>query len=359
MPAPYLEGARQFLVQPGQYWQHLVEDIQPGDEVVLPAGFHVPQVISGLRGTAGRPIYIRSRDRVPAAIAAAGGGLVLRDAEHVVVENLLFVNPDEAALTIEASMPGGRAGAVTVRQCEVRGTRGGPDQDGIRVVRASGVSVVGLRVEGWQDAAIEVDSSHAVWIRAFVATGNAPGEARRAIVAVRGDSSDVLVTSGSFSGGAKVGMDIGAASGGAPGTADPVPSNVRAEFCVFDGVGTPLLVRAASGVLLSRCTVHEPTDAIYDVPGGAVARRIHVDRCLALWTPGSLRTFSPHGPDVPEDAVTLGSNVWFSIELPTAWEAIGRPFGTLQGEQRTDTDPNLVPGSLKPGNPAVAGFGAY
>ncbi|MEY4942974.1 MAG: hypothetical protein RL254_1155, partial [Planctomycetota bacterium] len=59
MPPPYLEGASQFLVQPGQTWQHILADVKPGDEIIFPAGFHVAQVIEGLQGTREKPIFIR------------------------------------------------------------------------------------------------------------------------------------------------------------------------------------------------------------------------------------------------------------------------------------------------------------
>ena len=74
LPPPYLPGARQFLIQPGQTWKHVLEDIRPGDEVVFPPGFHVPQEIDGLAGTRERPIILRSRDRVPAAVACGDFG---------------------------------------------------------------------------------------------------------------------------------------------------------------------------------------------------------------------------------------------------------------------------------------------
>ena len=354
LPRPYMEGARQFLVHPGQFWQHMVEDIRPGDEVVFPSGFQVSQVVSGLRGTRERPIYLRSRDNVPAAVAAAGGGLVLRDAEHVVIENLVFINPDEAALTVEPATADGRVQGIVVRQCEVRGSRGGAEQDGIRIRRARDVRILGIRVEGWQDAALEIDSSDEVTIHSVVTAGLARGEARRAAIAVRGECTNVQVTSGAFSGEPKVGVDIG---GGSAAEA-PVPTIVRFEYCLFNAAATPLLVRGAHGVLLSHCTIWEPRDAMVSTPGPGPVTRVFVDRCIGAWVPGSLRAFSLHGPGVREADVVFGTNLWHSAELPTAWDAIGRPFGTQQGEQRTDIDPSLDPATLKPRNPAAAGFGA-
>ena len=102
MPPPYIEGASQFLVQPGQTWQHILADVKPGDEIIFPAGFHVAQVIDGLQGTREKPIFIRSRDRVPAAVACDGDGWVFRRPKHVVVEKPLALTLASADRMIEA-----------------------------------------------------------------------------------------------------------------------------------------------------------------------------------------------------------------------------------------------------------------
>ena len=76
-PPPYTPGGRQFLVQPGQDWAHIRRELQPGDEVIFPAGFHLPQKIEGLSGTRDKPIVLRSRDPIAGAVSCADTSLIL------------------------------------------------------------------------------------------------------------------------------------------------------------------------------------------------------------------------------------------------------------------------------------------
>ena len=359
MPAPYTPGARQFLVQPGQAWQHLVAEFRPGDEVLLPSGFHLPQVIVGLRGSVRNPIYIRSRDRVQAAIACGGDGFVLRDAEHVVLENVLFLNPVHAALTVDSSRPGSpRPAGVELRRCSVRGTKGDAAQDAIRVRDVSGVRVTDARVEDWNDAAVELERCVGVRISRLLTAGE--GRASRARgVSVRAGTRDVEVIESAFNGTVGAGVEVGSAAGSPAGEVGDPPRNVRIKGCIFNAPGTALRVGAADGLLLVRSTIYEPTGSMFDLPGGGPVSRVRIAECIGTWTTGALSRFSPHGAGVPASAITLGDNVWYSRELPEAWAAIGRPFGLEQVPQRTDLDPLIDPQTLRARNPAVAGFGAF
>ncbi|MFM8642906.1 MAG: hypothetical protein ACKOEP_08750, partial [Phycisphaerales bacterium] len=90
VPPPYTAGARQFLVQPGQDWAHIRRELEPGDEVIVPAGFHLPQKIEGLAGTRETPIVLRSRDPIAGAISCADFGWECVQCKHLLVENMLF-----------------------------------------------------------------------------------------------------------------------------------------------------------------------------------------------------------------------------------------------------------------------------
>ena len=358
MPLPYCEGARQFLVQPGQVWQHLVAEIRPGDEVVLPAGVHAPQVIVGLRGTLARPIYIRSRDPVQAAFQAAAPGLVLRDAEHVVVENLLFLNPVDAAITVDSSVTGAaRPASVEIRHCSIRGTRGDGSQDAVRLRDVSGARVTAVSVEDWDDAAVEIESCVGVRVSRLMTSGEGKA-ARRRGVAVGSGSQDVLVAESAINGDARVGIEIGGGPRAVGGATQP-PRGIRIKGVVINLPGTAIRVLEGDGILVGRCTFHEPSDAMFDLAATGPIGRVRIEGCLGDWVPGGLRTFSPHPAALDPASVTLAENLWYSRELPEAWSAIGEPFGTRQHPQRTDIDPDLDRTSLRPRNPAAAGFGVF
>ena len=59
------------------------------------------------------------------------------------------------------------------------------------------------------------------------------------------------------------------------------------------------------------------------------------------------------------DSITLGDNLWFSAELPTAWTVLGAPVGYRRGTQVSDVDPTLEPRTLRPKNPDAKGYGVF
>ncbi len=363
MPPPYHAGAQQFLVQPGQVWQHLVEDIRPGDEVILPAGLHVPQVINGLRGTPDRPVFVRSRDRVPAGIVCGDDGLVLRNCRHVVIENLLFLQPTKAALTIDADRsdrPGEPWLAdVTVRYCTVRGTMGQAGQDGIRLRRVADVRIDSVRVEAWEDAAVEIADASQVLVRALMTVPDKPG--KNAVgVAVIGNSERVAITGCVFNKSIGTGIRIGGRTLTAEGAPVTPVRAMRVDRCIMEEPGTAVEFVAAESVTVARTTIVNPSKAMYAIPDGhGPLFAVLVDGCLGYWTPGALERFSPHPSGTPAGAVTLGRNLWYSKELPTAWAVLGQPFGAQAAPQVTDVDPGLDITDLRARNEGATQFGAY
>lgn len=358
LPKPYLPGARQFLVQPGQAWQYLVEDIAPGDEVVLAPGFHLAQTIVGLRGEPGRPVFIRSQGPVPAAVLCEGDGLVLRNPVHVVLENVLFIKPRAAALTIEGADGSGNPVKVdvTVRNSAVQGAAA-PGQDGILVRNATDVRIDGVRIDGWNDAAVEIQSSRRVVVRGLMAVPDAPTPPAAGIV-VGGASSDVSITGCALNGPVKAAIRVGDRPDGAP---LGIPAErVRMDRCIVDGASTAVEFANVRDVVVSRMTIANPSGSLFAVADGCgTSFGIEIDRCLAAWQPGSLTHFLRRPPELRESSVRFGLNLWFSKELPEAWSAIGTPYGVITAAALTDVDPDLDPATLRPRNAAVGDFGAY
>ncbi|MFM8873631.1 MAG: hypothetical protein ACKOJI_09825, partial [Phycisphaerales bacterium] len=214
VPPPYTAGARQFLVQPGQDWAHIRRELEPGDEVIFPAGFHLPQKIEGLAGTREKPIVLRSRDPIAGAISCADFGWEFVQCKHLLVENMLFLNPTEAAIVVDGGAAPGQAPGerfrsdIVVRNCTVQGTKQRASQDGVRVRAAADVTLDALRIEGWQDAAVEVDDVSRVMVRGLMTLPTRAKPAARG-VAVLGRSSEVVVTGAAFNREIGVGVQVG------------------------------------------------------------------------------------------------------------------------------------------------------
>jgi hypothetical protein len=228
----------------------------------------------------------------------------------------------------------------------------------VRAKDCIGVRITGVHVEDWNDAAVDIDSCAGVRISRLMTSGEGKAARSRGI-AIRGASSDVLVSECAINGDARVAVEVGSASGESTAAATVPPSNVRMKGLILNAPGTGVRIRAGEGVLLGRTTIHEPRDAVYEITGEGPVSRVVVERCLCAWTPGGLARFSPHGAVVDAAGVTLKENLWYSPELPEAWDLIGRPFGTERAPQRTDIDPRVDPKTLRAANPAANGFGAF
>jgi hypothetical protein len=80
---------------------------------------------------------------------------------------------------------------------------------------------------------------------------------------------------------------------------------------------------------------------------------------LAFWVPGALAKFSPHPERILPPIVTLGDNLWYSVELPLAWEVLGAPFGFQSAAQLTTLDPGIDTTTLRPRNGEALRYGAH
>ena len=362
MPPPYIAGAHQFLVQPGQTWQHLLADVQPGDEIIFPAGFHVPQVIEGLQGTRDKPIFLRSRDRIPAAVACETDGWVFRRPKHVVVENIMFLNPSGAAVILDGGAPtDGQpwSAEFTLRSCTVEGARREATQDGVRVKGCSDVRIDRMRVNGWNDAAVDVEDSRRILVRGLmmVPDDKLPQSAG---IRVAGSGGEISITGCSFNKVIRTGVVVGTPCPGGDATLMRPIEHMRIDRCIFENIGTAVELRNARDLVLSRATIVNPTKAIYSVAADAgTIEQVLVEHCLAFWFPGMLARFSPHPDRVLPTAVTLGDNLWYSRELPEAWEVLGAPLGYQAIPQTTSIDPGIDSTTLRPHHGDAVRYGAY
>ena len=375
MPAPYIAGARQFLVQPTQAWVHIAREAKPGDEIILPKGFHISQVIEGLKGTRDRPIFIRSRDAVPAGVVCDDTGWEFRRCSHLVIENILFMNPGKAAIVIDGSpLPGAPADSqlakddgtpwqaeITIRKCTVAGSRG-PEQDAILVRRCSDVRIDAVRVDGWNHAAVVAEDTRRLLVRGLMMV---PGDRQKQAIgiAIRGASGEVSVTGCSFNKAIRTGVSVGTAARTAEdGTrsAPPPVERMRIDRCIFEETGTPLEIVNVRDLVLSRATIVNPTRAMYSIAADAgTVDQVLIEKSIGFWFPGMLQAFSPHPGRYAASAVTLADNLWYSKELPTGWEVLGNPFGVQSVPQVTSIDPSIDATTLRARNPDAIRFGAW
>jgi hypothetical protein len=364
LPPPYHPGSTQWVVETGTSWRLFADKVKPGDEILFTAWFHIPQDFDGLEGTAERPIIIRSRDAQPAAIACEDFGFRFNRPRHVVVENLLFLNAVDAAIQVDgAPLPGAPADSplgkpepagwnadVVIRNCTVAGTRALPSQDAIRLNNVQNVRVDSVRVDGWNDCALEMLNARRILVRGLMMVPLEKHMQARGI-AVLGASADVSINASSFNKGLIDGITVGTAGLPDPNgtTAVPPAERVRVDRCVFDRVGNSIVIANVRDFTVNRITVVDPLRSIYCIPDDAgIVERVLIEKSLASWPPGKLAKFSPHPDRISPTGITLGDNLWFSAELPAAFEAIGAPFGYQAAAQVLDVNPLIDLTSMRP-----------
>lgn len=355
-------GGRVFRVGLGLRFDSIAASLRPGDEVVLDRGIHESFTLSDLRGERGKPIVIRGEPgdepmRFP-YIKGGADGIHLVRPRNVVVRDLMVGNATGALLTIDGESDPAKApwdANVTVSNLRLQQTNAEPEQVAIRLRGVARVDMSGLHIKGWNAAA-------AVFERASQCSMNGTVlECERALPQTDG----VRVLAGSSQ------VALGALTFG-PG--------VGTAFRLGDCKGAAPDARPASRLLVRRCSVVEPQrfawlgsveEAYIDCNTVDGPRRtlftcdeacgpataITLAGNLFQWMPGSMdRLFEMPTGAAPEN-VRLMANLWWSAELPGAFEAIGRPFGIELQPQVVDVDPRLDPKTTEPAAEAAKPFG--
>jgi hypothetical protein len=73
--------------------------------------------------------------------------------------------------------------------------------------------------------------------------------------------------------------------------------------------------------------------------------------------PGGIEHLCEVPSTVPAESVQLQANLWFSAEIPAAFEEIGKPFGVQLAPQVLDVDPRMEAKDASPREPKAQGFG--
>lgn len=374
LPPAYFADATQWVVEPGTSWRLFADKVKPGDEILFTAWFHIPQDFDGLQGTAERPIFIRSRDAQPGGIACEGFGFRFNRPKHVVVENILFLNASDAGIQVDGSPiagaapdaplgkeePAGWNAEMVIRNCTLAGTRTNAAHDAIRLRNVQNVRVDSIRVDGWNDSALEIESCRRILVRGLMMVPIEKFAQQRGI-AILGPSADISINASSFNKGMKEGLVVGTA--GVPDrngvTAVPPVQHSRIDRCLFDRVGDSVVIVNVRDFTVSRVTFVDPIKSIYSIPEDAgIVEGVLIEKALASWPPGKLAKFSPHPERIVPTSVTLGDNLWYSAELPDAFEVIGKPFGFQGAAQVFDVNPAIDLTTMRPQSMDGVRYGA-
>lgn len=359
--------ATQHLVRPGTDWSLLAARLQPGDEILLMPGEHMPAHLHGLAGTAEQPIVIRGLDpENPPTIRGGSFGLRLGKPAHVRIEHLIVRGASIHGIAIDgvaAPPPAFRGtepeatGGIVLNAVQVLETGPRGPRHAILLRRIDDVRATGCRIEAWAGSAIEIVGCRDVRIEGLEARGRS-GFEQESGVRIHGGSRSVLIS------GARI-HDAGLQAicvGGATTDRDrAVPidpeaeagsaweaESVRVERSLLVGGLCSIALLHARSVVLEHLTLLDPAEALLslrpgqrDDPRFGLVERVRFDGGLASWKPGTIRWLLHCPPGTPLSGIELGENLWWCPGFAGPDSGLGPWPGTVALPQVTGLDPRL------------------
>lgn len=364
--------ATQFLVRAGDDWSALKEKVHPGDEIILMPGNHREVRFDGLKGEQEKPIIIRSASLDPrnlATITATDVGIYLMRAEFVRIENILIVGGRRAGIVVTGDGDG-RSQHVTLTNVFVAKTGDMAEKCGVRIDRADHMTLKDCRIEAWYRAGVHITAASDIALNGvqFVGTPATPDEYG---VLVDGGSASVMLQKCRFAPGIGTAIALGIPNGPAtppPPAADPnapkaeapvLVDGVTVERCLAKRVNTFITFGSCANALVRANTIVDPVHGygFVEVPKGYSP--VHNSSLLAnlfVWGPGVMKSFATAAGGSQPKGLNLETNLWFSLELPTAMPILGEFLGTVKSPQTVDLDPKLD-GYDRPTAEAAKSFG--
>jgi hypothetical protein len=345
--APTSPPAKTFTIAPSVAWDLAGESVPPGSVIELPIGVHVTAVLEGLAGSAESPIRIVSarngEGRATAIIAGGETGVLLRRCRHVEVDGLVIIGPTRAAIRLEGCED------VTLRNLLL--ARLGPDAeaDGIEIVDSKRIAVRSARIDGWSDAAIEVQTSQAVSLSGIELLAM-DGRRNRVGLQVGAGTSDLSLERFSLRN-LPLAIALGPTGSGSAGAT--AATGVRIEKGLVQGATVGIEFGAVSDSRIERITMRDCREPV--VVLGSPREMRFVGNIVA-WDPGRMNAFGRVNDDADASGLLLGENLWWSAELPAAMPLLGGIPGTATAPQRHAPSPNLDERGVA-NNPAVATLG--
>jgi len=379
--------AETYVFEAGDEWSKIGPRLVAGDVVVLLEGAHVPAQFENLAGEPNRPIVIRPGEKVKLAeIAGKREGLRLTNCRHVRIERIQVKGSRRAGIVVD-SIGDARSSDIAIHDSVISGVSGLVEQAGILAISTDGLDIRRTRIENCDGAGMRFENSSAITceqieIRTVESARTGAG------MLFLGQTSKVEVNDAIISGHFETGLSLGAKDAPraprevrdlVPLKPSPVGSDTPAappksaptevsrprtpepssDARFSDGTFTNVLLSgceralelgSTARVLVSAATIIDPIEEVIRFvrpeegrPGASLQFRENI----VVWAPRGLRRFV----DLPEGAsaagLMLGSNLWWSKELPDALPLLGpaeNPFlGTLDTPQTTTLDPQLDP----------------
>lgn len=357
-------GGRIFHVPSGLAFESIAPTLKPGDEVLLLKGVHAPFTLTDLRGERGKPIIIHGElgeepARYPLIKAAAFGIRLVRP-QHVIVRDLMVANGVGPLVMVEGEPdadPGAAPWEANVKLFGLRLMQSmpSPEQCGLLLRGVSRVDASNMSIRGWNRVAAAFERSQQCSLQQVV-LDVAHGLPQTIGVQVGQGCRQIACGLLTLGPGVDTAFRIGACEGAAPDA--PRCAEVLVSRCSVPEARCFLSLGAAEKVRIEWNTVTDPKRCVWRVePECGPPAEIQFDHNLFAWTPGVIERLCEVPATVPAESVQLQANLWFSAEIPAAFEEIGKPFGVQLSPQVLDVDPRMESKDASPREPKAQGFG--
>ena len=355
-------GGRVFRIPAGLAFDSIAPALRPGDELVLERGIHAAFTLTDLRGERDRPIIIRGEPGEEPArfpyVKATDFGIRLVRPQFVILRDLMVGNGRGPLVLVEGGRgPDGQLHQANLQVASLRLLQDqvSPEQDGVVLRDIDRVDVREVAVRGWNRDAFRIERSSRCSVNYCVLD---PGKGLPQETGVTVTQGCRQVALGMLTLGPKVrtGFRLGSCEGLPPET--PPATGVMVMRCSVPEADRFAWIGGVDGLLLQWNTVTDPGRCVWEAEDACgLPRQVVMAHNLFAWTPGAIEQLCRVPATLPRESIQLGPNLWWSAEIPAAFEAIGRPFGVEVEPQVLDVDPRVEPRFASPLEPRAKVFG--
>ncbi len=363
-------GGRIFNIEPGIAIHSLAPFLQPGDEVRLLPGIHIPFLLADLHGTLEKPIVIRGyQTDTSKPLPYVKGELFsisLLRPQHVIVRDLLAGNTTGPTVFVDGSL----AASPVVEETplvanlnfinlQIKQESQSPNQSSIYLRSIEKVDLSNISIKGWNNSAVVMDNCKRVSVSkcTFDSAKNLP---QYRGVAIRSGCEDISCMYVSFGIKVQVAFELGVCD--TTNATEPVSQRPAQRILISHNAALECACFVSLGSLDNSSIINnsiiECAKYVFKADGACgVPNFINFENNLITWVPGRIELISKVAGGIPVESFRLGKNLWWSEELPAGFEIVGKPFGVELQPQLFDVNPNVEMRGFAPVNPKARAFG--
>ena len=367
-----ISGGRIFNIEPGVAFNSLASFLQPGDEVRLLPGVHIPFALVDLCGTRENPIVIRGyqleSDKPLPYVKGELSSISLLRPRNVIVRDLLLGNSSGPTIYVDGSLDASPVVQETpwdsnlvLTNLRIKQDTQSQSQTSIYLRSIQKADVTHFFIKGWNNSAVVLDNCKRVSI-SEATLDSAKNLPQYRGVAIRSGCEDISCMYLSFGPNVQVAFELGLCDTTTQNTPEQnaqgpaqrilISRNAALDCPCFISLGSIDNSTIENNSIIESTKYVWKADATCGVPN-----HITFKNNLVTWVPGRIDKISFVAPTIAPESIILQSNLWWSEELPIGFEIVGKPFGVELAPQVFDVNPKVEMRGFTPVDPKARDFG--